>query len=366
MEDKEIFFLNDPNYIEEVLSRHHSSFTKIFGFKRAKEFLGKGLFDNKIRWPLPRDFSTVSDKMSDLITFFINTLNNKDTFESVKVLKRLNIEILANTICHSSLTDNINYLIKLMDETIDLLYELTIPFPEIIMNFSARFKENFNYINNYFETNLIEHNPNILNNGNNEMLLRDRTKTTLLAAYEQIPALLSLIWYSISVHPHIEDIFFDELDRLAGTPLSKLDDYVYTNAIYKEALRLYPPVWILARKAIHTVEIRDLVIPTNKIVMMSQFIVQRSSLYFPNPEKFNPDRWLKRKEKSTPIFSFFPYNHGPRRCKGEEFVKIFCLSTLILMGRKWKLQCNQKKMKLRTEISLKPPEDITFTILKRN
>jgi cytochrome P450 len=89
--------------------------------------------------------------------------------------------------------------------------------------------------------------------------------------------------------------------------------------VFSEAMRLYPPAYATARIARHDDEIAGCHIPAGSTLIVSQYVTHRDSRFWPNPERFDPDRFSPEAEAARPKFAYFPFGGGPRRCIGEPF-----------------------------------------------
>ncbi len=93
--------------------------------------------------------------------------------------------------------------------------------------------------------------------------------------------------------------------------------------VLAEAMRLYPPVWIIARRSLIADTLPSgVTIPPQANVAMSQYVAHRNPRYFPNPERFIPERFCDHKGQEHPTYSYFPFGRGVRSCIGEQFSKI--------------------------------------------
>jgi cytochrome P450 len=171
--------------------------------------------------------------------------------------------------------------------------------------------------------------------------LRDEVLTFLLAGHETTALALTWTWYLLAQHPQVETKLHDELDRvLAGrTPeFTDLPRLPYTERVIKESMRLYPPAWSLARTVISEFELGGYRIPAGANVVMSQWIMHRHPAYFPEPEKFNPDRWVGESMQKLPRFVYFPFGGGPRQCIGASFAMMEATLLLAIMAERFRLQ----------------------------
>jgi cytochrome P450 len=157
----------------------------------------------------------------------------------------------------------------------------------------------------------------------NDQEVRDEAVTLFAAGHETTSNALAWIWYLLSQHPEIEARLHDEVDRvLAGRPaqIGDLPQLNYVRMVVKEAMRLYPPAWVLnARQPITDVDIDGHIIPKGANIFVSPYAVQRNPRYFTDPLKFDPERFHPELEKHIPRYAYFPFGGGPRVCIGNSF-----------------------------------------------
>jgi cytochrome P450 len=171
--------------------------------------------------------------------------------------------------------------------------------------------------------------------------LHDEVLTFLLAGHETTALALTWTWYLLSHHPETERKLHEELDRVLAGRLPEFSDLQrlpYTARVLKESMRLYPPAWSLARTVISDFELRDYRIPAGANVVMSQWIMHRNPMYFADPEKFDPDRWLGESLQKLPRFAYFPFGGGPRQCIGASFATMEATLLLASIAQRFRLR----------------------------
>src|SRR5690606_34722147 len=106
---------------------------------------------------------------------------------------------------------------------------------------------------------------------------------------------LTWTWYLLSQHPEIEARLHAELDTVLAGRAPAPEDYPrldYTRRVFAESMRLYPPVWGVARESVRDTTLGPWRIPKGSEVVMLPYAVQRDARHFADPERFDPDRWL--------------------------------------------------------------------------
>src|SRR5207248_4170815 len=105
-----------------------------------------------------------------------------------------------------------------------------------------------------------------------------------------------------------------------------------------ESMRLYPPAWAIARRALEDVVIGDRIITRGTIVIMSQYVMHHDERYFPDPWKFDPERWTPDLKQQRPKYSYFPFGGGSRLCIGEHFAWMEAILILATLCRRWRAE----------------------------
>jgi cytochrome P450 len=165
--------------------------------------------------------------------------------------------------------------------------------------------------------------------------------TLLLAGHETTANALGWTWYLISQSPEVEAQLHDEIDRTLGGRLPTLADYArlpFVEQTVTEAMRLYPPAWIIGRRAIAEYSIGDYVVPARSMIFMSPYVTQRDARFFPCPERFDPGRWTAAFKAELPRFAYFPFGGGVRQCIGESFAWMELVLVVATVAQQWRLR----------------------------
>ena len=181
--------------------------------------------------------------------------------------------------------------------------------------------------------------------------IRDEALTLILSGHETTANVLSWAFAHLSNNPDSYQALHDESRELYWlfddrTPTyDELEKHArYTSAVLWEALRLAPPVWVAPRIAINDCEIAGVRVPAGAHVLVSQYVTQRDSRYFPEPDRFIPERWLDPGfEKSLPKGAYFPFGAGTRKCLGEYFAIAESRIILLKIARRWRINTPMPK-----------------------
>jgi enediyne biosynthesis protein E7 len=164
--------------------------------------------------------------------------------------------------------------------------------------------------------------------------------TLVVAGHETTASLLNWMWYLIATHPDVENRLIDEFDRLpwSGVPAPEtLPDYVYARQIIDEALRLYPPLWLMTRKAVNDDRLGDFLVRAGTEIYISPYLIQHRPDLWEVPDRFDPER-ISRDRGSAPELALCPFGAGPRNCIGEFFARFEVQLHLMMVARELRLR----------------------------
>ncbi len=175
--------------------------------------------------------------------------------------------------------------------------------------------------------------------GMTDRQVRDEVTTLFVAGHETTATALAWTFYLLGRNPAVRAAVQDEVDALppgpvtferAGTSLG------LTTRAFKEAMRLYPPVTVYGRRALDETEIQGVRIRPRQLVLVNPYAIHHRPDVFPDPERFDPDRFLPEAEAARPKSSYIPFGAGPRVCIGMHFALLegpIVLATLLRRAR---------------------------------
>ena len=152
--------------------------------------------------------------------------------------------------------------------------------------------------------------------------LLDEVMTLIVAGHETSALTLSWMWYLLSQHPDVESRLLVELDTLGGRLSPGYEDLPrlpYCRQVMHEALRLYPPVWLFTRRAREDDVLEGHRIPAGSDIFISPYFVHRRQGLWPDPERFDPDRFADPGAHKSHRATYIPFSAGPRKCIGDVF-----------------------------------------------
>ena len=176
-----------------------------------------------------------------------------------------------------------------------------------------------------------------------------------LAGHETTANALTWTLYLLSQNPTVEDKIYEELCSVLGNTdkegssnsgdakriptVEDVPKLEYTEKVFRESMRLYPPAWGTGRQAIKDYKVSKYVLPAGSVIFMSQYVMHRNPRYYSDPDIFYPDRWSKEKMLQLPRFSYFPFGGGIRGCVGESFAWMEGILLLAIICHRWKESC---------------------------
>jgi cytochrome P450 len=199
--------------------------------------------------------------------------------------------------------------------------------------------------------------------------LRDEAMTIFLAGHETTANVLTWTWYLLSQNPEVEAKLHKEIDEVLETRMPTFEDVErlrYTEMVLAESMRLYPPAWALGRLATNDCEIAGYPVPSKSLVLMSQYVIHHDPRFFPEPLRYDPERWTSEARESRPQFSYFPFGGGPRRCIGEGFAWMEGILLLATLAGRWQMRLvPHHPVALKPLMTLRPKYGMRMTLVKR-
>ncbi len=190
--------------------------------------------------------------------------------------------------------------------------------------------------------------------------LRDEMMTLFMAGHETTANALTWTWYLLSQHPDVEAKLVGELDQVLGgraPTAADLPNLPYTEMVVREVLRLYPPAPGVAREPIEDVDIGGYVIPKGSLVMVNTYALQRDPRFFEDPERFDPERFVRGWEERVPRYAYLPFGGGPRICIGNGFAMMEARLILATLAQRCRLSLEPGQTVVPVQLVTVRPKD---------
>jgi cytochrome P450 len=199
--------------------------------------------------------------------------------------------------------------------------------------------------------------------------LRDESITLILAGHETVSNVLSWTFYLLSQYPEEEARLHRELDSALGGRLPTAEDLPalpYTERVLAEAMRLYPPVYALGRWLLEDHAFGPYEIPKDSVVLSSQWVIHRDPRFYPEPLRFDTDRWTPEARASRPKFAYYPFGGGNRLCIGEGFAWMELTLILATLAQWWCMRLVPGyRAELRPQVTLRPRNGMPMLLRRR-
>jgi cytochrome P450 len=405
-----VYLLNNPDYIEDVLVTNYKKFIKSRGLQVSKRLLGNGLVTSEGEYHdlqrhliqptfYPKRIKSYSDMMIKQANDMCNSWHDGAILDIHKEMTKLTLAIICKTVLGYDIDPEHDEVGDALLTCMKYFNRLLMPFGELIekiplLPINKGFQKAKKDLDSIVYSIIKEHRKKLDKGDDTEShddllltllqaqdeeagigrmtdeQLRDEVMTIFLAGHETTANALTWTYYLLSENPLIETRLQEELYSTFGnsrTPIT-VDDVPklqYTEKILTESMRLFPPAWALGRQAIDDYKVGGYSVPKGSIILMSQYVMHRDPRYFPEPDRFNPDRWTEEFKKQLPRFSYFPFGGGIRGCIGEPFAWLEGILLIATICRQWRLKhVPSHKVELKPLITLRPKYGMHMKISK--
>ena len=400
---EKLFLLNHPDYIADVLVTNQNNFAKGRALEKSRQFLGNGLLTNEgeshrcqrrlVQPAFHRQrVMSYGKVMTDYTTRLSAPWQNGSTLDIAEEMSRLALNIVAKTLFNAdveteakeigaALTTIIGMFNRVMLPFSELLIKLPLPstirlrramkrLDETVYRFIKERRASGRDAGDLLSMLLLAQDEEASGSGMSDKQVRDEAMTIFLAGHETTANWLAWTWYLLSQNPDAEKKLHEELNRvLAGrTPtVEDVPQLNYTEKILSESLRLFPPAWIVGRRALNDFSVGGYVLPAKSIIVISQYVMHRDGRFYPDPSRFDPERWTPEAKAARPKFSFFPFGGGARVCIGEAFAWMEATLILATLAQQWKMQLVPGHIvEPLPRITLRPKHGLQMKLEKRN
>lgn len=397
-----IFFINHPDTIRDVLVTNNRNFTKSRGLEMAKRFLGEGLLTSEGEFHRRQRRLAQPAFNHKRIPAYANVMaeygarhrarwQDGETLDIAQEMMSLTLAIVGKTLFDADVEGEAKAIGRALSQIMHMFDRITTPFPWLLemlplpSNFRfararARLDETiYRIINERRATG--EDRGDLLSmlllatdtegdgTGMSDRQLRDEAMTIFLAGHETTANALTWTWYLLSQHAEVEARLHEEIDAVLAGRLPTAADFPqlrYTEMVLAEAMRLYPPAWALGRRAIADYPIGQYTIPARSIVLMSPYVMHRNPRYYPEPFRFDPERWTAQAREARPKFAYFPFGGGPRVCIGEGFAWMEGVLLMATLAQRWRMRlASDQKVAPQPMITLRARNGIRMRLEKR-
>ena len=202
----------------------------------------------------------------------------------------------------------------------------------------------------------------------NSQELRDQIVTFIVAGHETVASSLTWTWWLLGSHQDIQRKVQQEVDEILNgrePNVKDVENLKYTKAVVDEALRIFPPGWVVSRRALEKDNLGGYEIPENAVIIISPWTTHRHPASWTNSEKFEPERFLPdapTPEKGT----YLPFGIGPRMCIGKDFALLESVLLIARVAQSWNLKPAGQTPIPKALVMVRPEGGLPMFIERRN
>lgn len=349
-----IYLLNNPDHVKQVLTQAHPEFTKdLYDYKVLAQTMGNGLVTNdgdnwvrQRRLMQPMFHNKVVNAFDEAINGFTSLLAAKwsalkpgEPVALEREMSRVTFQIVAATLFGSEIDDHADEMTDILDvinintKTLDAFFTL---YPWLPTPHNRRFKRILHRLDHIVYKvidgrrargvqtrdlldRLLGARDEQSGLGMEEKQIRDEVVTLMLAGHETSATALQWTFWALAQHPEVEARLLAELDTVLGgrtATAADLNQLPYLKQVVQESMRLYPPVWGIARRSTHAQEFGGYQLPAGAYISILPYSLHRHPAHWPDPERFDPERFSPEQSKGRHSYAYIPFAAGPRTCIG--------------------------------------------------
>jgi cytochrome P450 len=375
---REVYFVNHPDLVRDVLVTQHRKFLKSRGLEGSRMVLGEGLLTSEGEFHLrhrrliqpafhPGRMPGYARVMVERTATMEARWRDGAEVDAHQEMMELTVGIAGETLFGAEVGSEAAEIGRALTELIRLFPLTFLPFYKLFLRLPLpvrkRYEESRRRLDASIYRMIGERRKRDTDRGDllsillaasdggggkggpgkglNDVEVRDEAMTLFLAGHETTANALAWTWFLLSRSPEVEAKLHQEVDRVLGGRLpgyQDLDRLPYARSVFAESLRLYPPAWVLGRRAAEDTDLGGYFLPRETTVLISPFVLHRTARFFHDPERFDPERWTPEADASRPPYAYIPFGGGPRNCIGESFAWMEGVLVLATLARAWRLR----------------------------
>lgn len=398
-----VVLLNHPDYIQEVLLTNNRNFVKGRPLRLAKQLLGEGLLtsegdfharQSRIASPAlhPQRLQGYGPVVTDYTLRASEGWSDGIQVNILDEMVRLATAIAGKTMFHWDIDSSAAAGIgAALDDAMGLFSRVSLPYAEWLLRVplpsNRRFFRARARLDRAIYGLIAERRREGRDRGDllsmllvaqdsdgdrgqmTDRQIRDEALTLFLTAFDTVSLSLTWVWYVLAQHPEAEKTLWAELDRVLAGHLPTVEDLAslsYTRMVLSETLRLYPPIYAIAREAVNTFNVGGYTVRAGTLILMSPYLMHRDPRFFAEPERFDPERWHPTKGTKPPRFTYLPFGGGPRGCIGQAYAMQEASLVMATLAQRWRMRLVPgHTVVLRPLINLRPSHGIPMVLEQR-
>ena len=384
------YIINNPEDIKRVMLSNHRNYTKGNGMDRVKLLLGNGIMTSEGDfWRRQRRMMQPSfhRRVIDQFAGLIGEVNDKYAERWAAAAARgepvnissdsseLTLEIVLRSIFGTDLArleqmmgvNPFEVVAKQSNRDLKFAFQfrsLARLVGELIQRRRRESEEHFDFLGMLMLTRDRETDQPMA-----DKELIDEVLTLIVAGHETTAAALTWTWYLVGTHPQAAEGLQAEADALNASGnlgLDAAESLSFTHQVLQESLRLYPPGWLLSRRAIEADELGGFPIAPRTDVLISPYMLHRHPQFWSEPEEFKPERFAGADAEERHRFAYIPFAVGPRHCIGENIAMFEMLAHMRTMTRRFRLtRATDEPIEFEAQINLRPRSNLMMTVQPR-
>jgi cytochrome P450 len=374
---RHVFFLRHPDAVKDVLGTRPTNFAKGVGYQWTKQFLGEGLITSEgdlhqrqrrsVQGAFHRHrVAGYADVMTACAERMADRWRDGTRLDVHREMRHLSLVIVGRALFDADLepeTSRIDESLASIQQAFRLFYRFALPcaglihrlplpshlrfhravarLDEVVARLISERRRAGGDSGDLLSILLRAQDGGRTGGGARDAQIRDEVVTLLAAGYDTSASALTWTWYLLSQHPDVEARLHRELAAVLGGRRPTADDVPsldYTRAVFAESLRLYPPAYAFGRTLMADHRWDGCVLPAGSSVLLSAYVTHRDPRFFPEPLRFDPQRWTREEGEAPHEFAYFPFGGGPRRCIGEGFAWAEGVLVIATIAQRWRLR----------------------------
>jgi cytochrome P450 len=392
------YFVSDAALIRRVLVDDNAAFVKGRALRAAKRLLGEGLLTSegdehlrRRRLIQPIFHSSMIDRYGSEMVAAANATSqrwgDRGQVDLNAEMMRVALDVVGRTIFAADVESGAPEIREVLEAGMRVFHRFLLPGADLLWRLPLPATRRFNGAKQGIDEmilglimqrrarpveppGLLDHLLALRGDDGQGLLsdaeIRDEAITLMLAGHETTAQALTWTWFLLAQSPRARERLSAELDEVLDGRDPAAADYsrlVYTQAVFREALRLYPPVWALARITTRPYMLGDHPVPEGGTIIASQWVMHRLAEHFPQPELFRPERWLEA-PPPTPG-GYFPFAAGSRMCIGERFAMLEGTLILATLAKRWLVVADPSQPHIDARFTLRPRGGLAAVTVRR-